>query len=233
MRITWYGHSCFKLETADDRLLIDPFLTGNPTAEAAGVASEAASAGVTHVLLTHGHDDHVGDTVAIAKRTGATVVANYELALHLMGQGVEKVEMMNPGGEIDLGSFRVAMTNAVHSSSTAVDGRNQYLGVAAGLVVTPREGPVVYHMGDTAVTADFAIVEALYRPRVGLVPIGDRFTMGAKAAAYACKTYFSFSTVVPCHYGTFPIIDRTADAFVKEMTGKNVVVPKVGVAFDV
>jgi len=234
MKLTWYGHACFLLETGDARWLIDPFMTGNPTFESLGTSVEVATSGVTHIALTHGHDDHIGDTVSIAQATGATVIANFELANYLAGKGLTALEFMNPGGELDLGAFRLAMTNANHSSSTVVDGTPIYLGQPAGFVVLPAkaDAPSVYHMGDTSVIPDFAIVQALYAPRVGLVPIGDRFTMGAKAAAYACKTYFSFDTIVPCHYGTFPIIDATPDAFIAEMGGASVTVPPVGRAID-
>lgn len=233
MQLTWFGHSCFALITGGAHILIDPFLTGNATFEALGRSVADVTSGVTHIALTHGHDDHVGDTLAIAEATGATVVASFELALYLNGKGAQKIEPINPGGEIDLGDAHIAMTNATHSCSTIVDGTPIYLGATGGYVITPNDGPRVYHMGDTAVTADMAVVEALYAPDVGIVPIGDRFTMGAKAAAYACQTYFNFKTILPCHYGTFPIIDQTPDAFVAAMGDANVVVPVVGQPFAV
>ena len=233
MKITWFGHSCFRIEIGSSVALIDPFLTGNPTFEGSGVAADSATAGVTHVLLTHGHDDHVGDTVAICQSTGAKLVAVFELSMYLNGKGVENVDPTNHGGTVDQGDFKVTFVNAQHSSSTMVDGQPVYLGNPCGLIVAPKDGPTLYHMGDTEVMSDFAIINDLHAPSVGIVPIGDRFTMGAKSAAFACRRFFRFETIIPCHYGTFPIIDQTADAFVSEMSGHNVVVPAVGDAIQV
>ena len=112
------------------------------------------------------------------------------------------------------------------------DGGVTYLGNPCGLVFTPKNDPVVYHMGDTDIFADMTLISELHQPQIGIVPIGDRYTMGARAAALACKRFFDFETVVPCHYGTFPVIDQTPDAFVEAMAGNRVLVPKVGVAFE-
>ncbi len=231
MKLTWFGHSTFRLEMGSSIVMIDPFLTGNPTFEATGQSPEDASAGATHVVLSHGHDDHVGDTVAIAKRTGAKLVAPYELAVYLNGQGVETIDPANPGGTLDQGDFDVSFTNAFHSSSTMIDGKPVYLGVACGLVFRAGDKSL-YHMGDTEIFAGMELVNEVFAPQVGLVPIGDRFTMGAKTAALACSKYFQFKTVIPMHYGTFPIIDPSPDKFIAEASGQNVVVPAVGTAMD-
>ena len=228
MKLTWLGHSAFRIEMGPDVLLIDPFLTGNGVFEASGMSAEAATAGVTHIALTHGHDDHVGDTVAIAKNTGAKVISVFELAMYLNAQGVENVDPGNPGGTIDQGGFDVSFVKAFHSASTIVDGRPVYLGAACGLVVRPKGGPAVYHMGDTEIFGDMALVNEIFEPKIGLVPIGDRFTMGARTAAMACGKYFKFDTVIPIHYGTFPIIDQTPDKFVAAAQDQNVVVLKAG-----
>ncbi len=224
MKITWYGHSTYRVEIGSSVLLIDPFLKGNPTFEGSGVAWDDAVAGATQIALTHGHDDHIGDTAEIAKSSGATVYAIYELALHMGSNGVEKLEPMGQGGTVASSDFDVTLTHAQHSSSS----NGVYLGTACGLVITPRSGKVLYHMGDTDVFAGMDLINTLYKPQIGIVPIGDRFTMGARTAAHACKTYFNFETILPCHFGTFPIIDQSADKFVGEMSGHNVVVPKVG-----
>lgn len=229
MKITWFGHSCFRIETGASVLMIDPFLKGNPTFEKSGVSFDMATKGVTHVALTHGHDDHVGDAGEICKAQGATLLAVYELALHVAGKGAEKLEPMNTGGTVKTGDFALTLTNALHSSSSG----GIYLGNPCGVVVTPKDGPVVYHMGDTDMFPGMAEIAELYQPRIGIVPIGDRFTMGARTAAYACKRWFRFERVLPCHYGTFPIIDQTADAFVAEMTGHRVDVPKPGEALEI
>jgi L-ascorbate metabolism protein UlaG (beta-lactamase superfamily) len=234
MRITWYGHSAFRLEFGSSRVLVDPFFEnglfkGDKFAEAEGA---------THILLTHGHFDHVGDTVEIAKRTGATVVADFDLAQWIGSKGVEKLEPMNTGGTISLGGFRVTMTQALHSSGHLDEnGVSHYLGDPHGLIITPEgeDEPVVYAMGDTGIFGDMKLINELYAPTIGFVPIGDRFTMGAKTAAYACRHFFDFDVVVPCHYGTFPIIEPSADRFVELMDsvrGTTVRVPEIGVPFD-
>ncbi|MCH9806405.1 MAG: metal-dependent hydrolase [Alphaproteobacteria bacterium] len=233
MKLIWYGHSCFRLETASSNILIDPFLTGNATFEASGIATETVTSGVSHVLITHGHGDHVGDTVEIAKQTGATVVTNYDLCMWLAKQGIEKFEPMNTGGTVDLGDFRASLVRADHSAGLVEQDVGFPLGSANGFVVTPDDGPVILHMGDTDIFTDMELIDEIYEPDIGLVPIGDRFTMGAKTAALACDRFFDFEIVIPCHYGTFPIIDQTADEFIEEMGGDSVVVPKVGEVLEV
>ena len=229
MKITWLGHSCYRVETGTSVVLIDPFLKGNPTFEASGIAHETAIAGVTHVVVTHGHADHVGDTVAISKATGAKVVTNYDLCMWLAKQGVTAFDPMNTGGTTDQGEFTVTLVRADHSAALVEMDVGFPLGSANGVVIAAKGGRTLLHMGDTDVFSDMGLINELWRPDVGIVPIGDRFTMGARTAAYACRTYFKFSTVLPCHYGTFPgMLDPTADAFVTEAKGQNVVVPKVG-----
>ena len=225
MKIAWLGHSCFRIETGSSVLLIDPFLKGNPTFEKSGVLWEEATKDVTHVALTHGHDDHIGDTAEICKARDATLFAVFELAMHLNGMGVQKLEGMNTGGTVRSDDFDLTLTQALHSSSSG----GVYLGNPCGIVLRTKESKTVYHMGDTDMFAGMALINELYQPTIGIVPIGDRFTMGARSAAFACKKFFQFSTVLPCHYGTFPgMLDATADAFVAEMEGENVVVPRVG-----
>lgn len=232
MKITWFGHSAYRVETGSAVIIIDPFLSGNPTFE--GDVGEATK-GATHVILTHGHDDHTGDAVDICKATGALLTTNFELCMYLNGKGVENVNPANHGGNLDLGDFSVAFVPAWHSSSTIVDGKPVYLGNPAGIVIQPKKESrrTLYHMGDTDIFSGMELINEIYQPEIGIVPIGDRFTMGARLAAMACKRYFKFKTVLPCHYGTFPIIDQTADKFIAEMEGQNVVVPKVGEPFDV
>jgi L-ascorbate metabolism protein UlaG (beta-lactamase superfamily) len=230
MKVTWFGHSAFRVENGNHVILIDPFLSQNPKFK--GSVEEAAR-GATHVVLTHGHDDHVGDAASICKSTGATLVAVFELAMYLAGQGVAKLEPGNPGGTINLGAgVSVSFVKAFHSSSTIVDGKPVYLGNPCGVVLEGL-GPTVYHMGDTEIFGGMALVEEIFQPKIGFVPIGDRFTMGAKTAALACKKYFRFDRVIPIHYGTFPIIDQDPTKFVAEMAGQNVMVPEIGKPFEV
>ncbi len=232
MKITWFGHSAFRVAFGDAAIMIDPFLSGNPTFE--GDAMEAA-AGCTHVLLTHGHNDHVGDALNILKATGAQLVSTYEVCVWLSGQGVENANFANHGGTVDCGAFTTSVVQAIHSSSADVDGQITYLGNPAGLIIKAPGEPVLYHMGDTEIFGDMGLINEIHQPEIGIVPIGDRFTMGSKTAALACQRFFDFKTVFPCHYGTFPIIDQTADAFLAAMgddAGK-VKVPAIGEMFDV
>ncbi|MGA0531503.1 metal-dependent hydrolase [Hansschlegelia sp. KR7-227] len=234
MRITWFGHSAFRLDFGASAVLVDPFLD-NGVFEG---DQRKATEGATHILLTHGHFDHVGETVEIAKRTGATVVADFDLAQWIGAQGIEKLEPMNTGGSVVLGDFKATMTQAFHSSGKLLEnGVSIYLGDPHGFIIAPdgEDEPVVYAMGDTGIFSDMKLINELYAPTVGFVPIGDRFTMGAKTAAYACRHFFDFDLVVPCHYGTFPLIDPSADRFTELMDslrGTTVKVPTIGEAFE-
>ncbi|RST86645.1 metal-dependent hydrolase [Aquibium carbonis] len=232
MKITWLGHSAFRIEVGDARILIDPFLTGNPSW---GQGWEEIAEGVTHVLLTHGHNDHVGDTVAIHKATGAMVVGNYELCMFLVGQGVDpnRINPGNAGGTVDCGGFTTTFVQALHSSSFGGEGgQNTYLGNPLGLVLHFPGDRTLYHMGDTDIFSDMALIDELHEPKIGLVPVGDRFTMGGAVAALACRRFFKFETVIPCHFGTFPMLDQNAEKFVAGMDGSGVAVktPTVGEA---
>jgi L-ascorbate metabolism protein UlaG (beta-lactamase superfamily) len=218
MKLTWYGHSAFRVDTGTARILIDPFFAGNPAFD--DTMREAAIDGITHIALTHGHMDHFGDVVDIAKKSGATVIANFDLATWLQGQGVENVDMGNTGGTVHHEGFSMTWVQAVHSAGHMdKDGHSHALGNANGLVFHFPDAPTLYHMGDTDIFGDMALIAELHQPQIGLVPIGDRFTMGGAVAALACKRYFEFEIIVPCHYGSFPIIDQTADAFVSAMEG--------------
>ena len=229
MKITWLGHSAFRLETATAKILIDPFFTGNPGF--GGLDAKDAAADLTHILLTHAHGDHVGDTIRLAKETGATVLANADLAAWLGSKGVEKMEMGNTGGTVSFGSFSVTFTNALHSSAQITeDGVSHALGNPNGLMLHFDDEPTLFHMGDTDIFSDMGLINELHAPEIGLVPIGDRFTMGGAVAALACQRFFNFSTVLPCHYGSFPIIDQTPEKFVAGMEGAKakVATPKAG-----
>ncbi|MBZ6074734.1 metal-dependent hydrolase [Microvirga puerhi] len=224
MKITWFGHSAFRLDFANSVLLIDPFFSGNPAFEG---SKERAYEGATHILITHGHGDHVGDTVTIARATGAKVVTNFDLCMYLVSQGVENFDPMNTGGTIQQDGFSVSMVRADHSAGLVEMGVNFPLGSANGLIVKAPGEPTIYHMGDTDIFNDMELIAEIHRPDVAMVPIGDRFTMGGDVAALAVERFFKLKAAIPCHYGSFPIIDQTADKFVAALDGKGtqVVVP--------
>lgn len=195
--LTFLGHSAFLLSDGGCTIAIDPFLTGNPLA-----SMKAGDVQCTHVALTHGHEDHFGDTVEIARANGATVIAAFEITNYVVEQGHEQVEPGNPGGRIDLGEGRwVAFTQAFHSSS--IGGR--YMGMPCGLMLHVG-GTTVYHAGDTGLFGDMKLLGELYAPSVAILPVGDRFTMGPEHASMAADLVGA-STVVPCHYGTWPPIE--------------------------
>jgi len=229
MKIVWFGHSCFRVETGNSVILIDPFLKGNPTFEKSGLPWDEATKGVTHVALTHGHSDHVGDAAEVCRTRGATLFANFELAMFVKSKGAERLEPMNTGGTVAGPDFELTLVNALHSSSQEV-----YLGNPNGIVIRPKADKTLYHMGDTDMFGGMGLIAEFHKPDIGIVPIGDRFTMGARSAAFTCKKFFEFQMILPCHYGTFPgMLDANADKFVTEMQGHNVVVPKVGQAVTV
>lgn len=238
MKITWFSHAAFRLDFADKVVLIDPFFTGNPTFRS---TVEEAARGVTHILLTHGHSDHVGDTLSLvedaadASRT-LPVVANPELCGFLAAKGAGNAgRMMNTGGTLDCGGFTVTMVRADHSSG-GDSHPAEYLGNPTGLIVKAPGEPTVWHMGDTDIFSDMALLCEIHQPKVVLIPIGDRFTMSPATAALAVKRFLpGVEVVVPCHYATFPMLVPDASGFVAALEGHKVkvVVPESGGSFEV
>jgi L-ascorbate metabolism protein UlaG (beta-lactamase superfamily) len=182
--------------------------------------------------LTHEHDDHVGDAAEILKRTKAQLISNYEICMFLNAQGIDNINPGNTGGTVSCGEFTVTFTPALHSSGTTAAGDSVYLDNPNGIVIKHLKAPAIDDMADTDVFGDMALINELHRPRLGMVPIGDRFTMGAATAAFAVKRFFHFDVVVPIHYATFDVLASNADEFVGAMAGHQtkVLVPTVGEA---
>lgn len=216
MQLTWYGHSAYGLEFGNSKVLIDPMI--NNTSWFDGSKYDDVIKGTTHIVLTHGHGDHVGDSVDIAQKTGATVIGNFDLCMWLANKGVENVDPGNTGGTIFHDDFSVTFVQAHHSSAHLDEnGISHHLGHPNGVVLHINGEKSLYHMGDTDIFGDMALVQELHQPEIGIVPIGDRFTMGGAVAALACRRFFKFETILPSHYGSFPIIDQTADKFLTAM----------------
>ncbi len=219
-RVTWYGHACFLIETQGTRLLIDPFLTGNPLAP---VRADAVHP--QYILVSHGHGDHLGDTVAIAKRTGATVISNFELNDWFVAQGVENTHPQHIGGGFNYPWGRVKLTIAHHGSGLP-DG--SYGGNPAGFLFY-LEGKKIYHACDTGLFYDMKLIgeEGI---DLAILPIGDNFTMGPDDALKAVKL-IEPKQVVPIHYNTFDVIQQDPQAWARRVqneTSVKVVVMKPG-----
>lgn len=211
MKITYYGHSCFLVETSRHRLIIDPFLTDNPTASIA-----AKEVRCDYVLLSHAHDDHTGDALDLAKANDATIIANFELAEYYGAKGA-KTHSMNPGGAFAFPFGRLKLTLAHHTSSFNAGLNPLYMGVACGLLIE-ADAQRLYHAGDTALFLDMQLIG-----RVGLdaalVPIGDNYTMGPADAVDALDL-LKPQVAVPMHYNTWPPIAQDPHAFASDAAAR-------------
>ena len=227
-RVQWLGHSCLLIESDGKRILIDPFLTGNPTAQ---VKADEVEADV--ILISHGHQDHVGDAVSIAQRTGATVVTNFELGNWFTEQGIKKVHGMQHGGGHQIDPVtHVRLTLAFHGS-TLPDGKG-YGGNPCGFLLTLADGSKIYDAADTALFGDMKLIGEGGLD-LAILPIGDYFTMGPADAIRAVK-FLEPRAVMPIHYDTFPPIRQDVQAWgerVKAETAAAPVILKVGEWYEV
>jgi L-ascorbate metabolism protein UlaG (beta-lactamase superfamily) len=221
--LTWLGHASFRLDSpGGKRIYVDPWLNGNPSCPEAEQEPER----VDLIALTHGHGDHVGDTVELWKKFKPPVIALVELRAWLANQGVEADTPQNPnkGGTIDVDGVKVTMTDANHSSSTE-DGT--YAGEPAGIVLELEDGFTIYFAGDTNVFGDMALIRRIYEPDVAVLPIGDHFTMGPREAAVALEL-LGVKRCVPCHYGTFPLLTGTPEELAKLAADVELITPEPG-----
>jgi L-ascorbate metabolism protein UlaG (beta-lactamase superfamily) len=217
VKLTWFGHSTFLLEAQGKRVLIDPWLKNNPVCP-----DDLKDPGKVDIIaITHGHNDHMQDALDLAIKHSATVVAIVEIGDWLESKGVEDVHAMNKGGTTETAGIKFHMTHALHSSTfyyekegesgwTVING-----GEAAGYVIELEDGFKLYHAGDTAVFGDMALIGKLLAPDIAMIPIGDFYTMGPCSAAEAVRL-LGVKTVIPMHFGTFPVLVGTPDELRKE-----------------
>ncbi len=211
MRITFYGHATFKVVTPGGvKILIDPWLS-HPKAPA-----EVDRGPYDLILITHAHGDHLGDVLELARTAATEVVAIHEIQQYLMARGLPKATGMNIGGSYETRGLKITMVPAVHSSSFP-DGT--YGGEACGFVITMEDGRRLYHAGDTGLFSDLALIGELYEPEIALLPIGDHYVMGPREAAKACEL-LKPKVVIPMHYGTFPLLTGTPEAFQEEVAAR-------------
>jgi len=226
MKATFHGHAVVMLETEEgQKLLFDPFINGNELCDLDVNTVEA-----DYIFVTHAHDDHLGDTIEIAKRTGAEVITTVEIAEYLSSFDV-KAHGMQPGGSHMFDFGKVKFTPAIHGSSIEIDGKPHTLGLASGILVT-ADTQTVYHVGDTALYSDMKLIGDLHDIDLAFIPIGDNFTMGPEDASLAAK-WLKANKVVPIHYNTFPLIAQNPEDYIKILDEDIGFIPEIGQTFDI
>ncbi len=224
IKLTWLGHATFRIETPGGKtVLLDPWVMGNPMCPEA----EKKVKKVDVMLCTHGHFDHIGDAVAIAKEHNPTVVGFFELCAWMEKKGIKQISPMNKGGTQKVGDLRVTMVHAEHSCGIQDGDQIVYGGEACGYVLEFENGVKRYHAGDTCVFGDMQIIRELYAPAIAMLPIGDHFTMSPREAAYACRL-LKPKTVIPMHFGTFPVLTGTPSELKKLVEDVEVLEMKPG-----
>lgn len=230
MKYTWLGHAGVRLEIAGEVLLIDPWEPGNPMFPAD--RRDAVFAGATAVFITHGHDDHTGGVPQLAQSMGLPVFGGVELmGLWQAEHGIETTGF-NKGGTLRIGEVAVTMVNATHSSSRSGPDGPVFVGSEAGYIIE-GEGRAVYVSGDTDVMADMGVWADIHAPDVGILCAGGHYTMDMRRAAYAASKLFSFKTVIPYHYKTFPLLEQSAEAMKAALPGVRVLDPDPGETVEV
>ncbi len=225
IKLTWLGHATFRVETPGGKtIIIDPWIMGNPMCPPA----EKKVLKVDVLLCTHGHGDHIGDAVEIAKKHKPVVVGIPELCWWLGTKGVAQMAEMNKGGTQSVADIKVTMVHADHSCGISDGDQMVYGGEACGYVIEFSNGVKIYHAGDTNVFGDMQIIRELYAPEIVMLPIGDHYTMSPREAAYACRL-LKPKTVIPMHFGTFPALTGTPAQLQKLVPEFEVVEMKPGV----
>lgn len=205
MEITWFGHANFQYRDKGTTLLVDPFFVSNPSAPITYDQVKEADA----ILVTHDHTDHIGQALELAIRLDAEVVGVFDTIQNLIAQGLpESLGVpMHIGGTVERGGIRIKMVQALHSSTT---------GVAVGFILTTPDGQCLYHAGDTGLFGDMELFGKFHNIDIAMLPIGGRFTMDAREAAYACKL-LGCKTTIPMHWGTWPILDQGTENYEAEL----------------
>ncbi|RXK18235.1 metal-dependent hydrolase [Macrococcus sp. DPC7161] len=227
MKIEFHGQSCIYFENNGQKVIVDPFITGNPLSDLSADTIE-----VDYIILTHGHGDHLGDTVEIAKRTGAKVIGTPELGAYLTSKGISNVHPMNIGGKWAFDFGVVKYVQAFHSNALYNDdGEIIYFGMPCGLILE-IDGKTIYHTGDTGLFSDMKLIAQRHPVDVCFIPIGDNFTMGVEDAAYAINEFIQPAIAVPIHYDTFDLIKADPQQF-KEAVNSKVEILKSGDAITI